>query len=119
LHGGLWFLDVEQRDAIRPIGMFHLSELDSPFSRTAPRFGAHQFQERVADHRLYCTWFSGGLRMLDIKNPTAPEEIGHFIPEPVSGHKSPLSNDVFVDQGGLVYLLDRDNGFDILEPEDG
>ncbi len=28
LHGGLWFLDVEQRDAIRPIGMFHLSELD-------------------------------------------------------------------------------------------
>ena len=116
LHGGLWFLDVEQRDAIRPIGMFHLSELDSPFSRTAPRFGAHQFQERVADHRLYCTWFSGGLRMLDIKNPTAPEEIGYFIPEPVSGHKSPLSNDVFVDHGGLVYLLDRDNGFDILEP---
>jgi hypothetical protein len=116
LHGGLWFLDVEQRDAIRPVGMFHLSELDSPFSRTAPRFGAHQFQERVVDHRLYCTWFSGGLRMLDIKNPTAPEEIGYFIPEPVSGHKSPLSNDVFVDQGGLVYLLDRDNGFDILEP---
>jgi hypothetical protein len=116
LHGGLWFLDVEQRDAIRPIGMFHLSELDSPFSRSAPRFGAHQFQERVADHRLYCTWFSGGLRMLDIKNPTAPEEIGFFIPEPVSGHKSPLSNDVFVDLGGLVYLIDRDNGFDILEP---
>jgi hypothetical protein len=116
LHGGLWFLDVEQRDAIRPIGMFHLSELDSPFSRSAPRFGAHQFQERVADHRLYCTWFSGGLRMLDISNPTAPEEIGFFIPEPVSGHKSPLSNDVFVDGGGLVYLLDRDNGFDILEP---
>jgi hypothetical protein len=116
LHGGLWFLDVEQRDAIRPVGMFHLSELDSPFSRAAPRFGAHQFQERVADHRLYCTWFSGGLRMLDIKNPTAPQEIGYFIPEPVSGHKSPLSNDVFVDRDGLVYLLDRDNGFDVLEP---
>jgi hypothetical protein len=116
LHGGLWFLDVEERDAIRPVGMFHLSELESPFSRKAPRFGAHQFQERVADHRLYCTWFSGGLRMLDIKNPTTPEEIGYFIPEPVSGHKSPLSNDVFVDQRGLVYLLDRDSGFDILEP---
>ena len=54
--------------------------------------------------------------MLDISNPTAPQEIGFFIPEPVSGHKSPLSNDVFVGQGGLVYLLDRDNGFDILEP---
>jgi len=116
LHGGLWFLDVEERDAIRPIGMFHLSELDSPFSRTAPRFGAHQFQERVADHRLYCTWFSGGLRMLDVTDPTAPEEVGWYIPEPVSGHKAPLSNDVFVDTDGLVYLIDRDNGFDILEP---
>jgi hypothetical protein len=116
LHGGLWFLDVEERDAIRPIGMFHLSELDSPFSRTAPRFGAHQFQERVADHRLYCTWFSGGLRMLDITDPTAPEEIGWYIPEPVSGQKAPLSNDVFVDTDDLVYLIDRDNGFDILEP---
>jgi hypothetical protein len=116
LHGGLWFLDVEERGAIRPIAMFHLSELDSPFSRSAPRFGAHQFQERVADHRLYCTWFSGGLRMLDISNPSAPEEIGWYIPEPVSGHKAPLSNDVFVDPRGLVYLIDRDNGFDILEP---
>ena len=77
LHGGLWFLDVEERGAIRPIGMFHLSELDSPFSRSAPRFGAHQ--ERVADHRLYCTWFSGGLRTLDISDPTAPEEIGWYI----------------------------------------
>ena len=116
LHGGLWFLDVEQRDAIRPIGMFHLSELDSPFSRSAPRFGAHQFQERVAGTRLYCTWFSGGLRMFDIARPTAPEEIGWYIPEPVSGHTAPLSNDVFVDASGLVHLIDRDNGFDILEP---
>jgi hypothetical protein len=116
LHGGLWFLDVEDRAAIKPIGMFHLSELDSPFSRSAPRFGAHQFQERVADHRLYCTWFSGGLRMLDLRNPTEPEEIGWFIPEPVSGHAAPLSNDVFVDADGLVYLIDRDKGFDILEP---
>jgi hypothetical protein len=116
LHGGLWFLDVDARDAIRPIGMFHLSELDSPFSRSAPRFGAHQFQERVADHRLYCTWFSGGLRMLDISDPTAPEEIGWYIPEPTDGHTAPLSNDVFVDPRGLVYLIDRDNGFDILEP---
>lgn len=115
LHGGLWFLDVEDRAAIRPIGMFHLSEYDSPFSRGAPRFGAHQFQERVAGDRLYCTWFSGGLRMIDIGDPTAPVETGWFIPEPAAGHKTPLSNDVFVDESGLVYLIDRDCGLDILE----
>ena len=36
LHGGLWFFDVEDRADIKPIGMFHLSELDSPFARPQP-----------------------------------------------------------------------------------
>jgi hypothetical protein len=115
LHGGLWFFDVEDRANIQPLAMFHASELDSPFSREG-RFGAHQYQERVAGSILYCTWFSGGLRMLDIKDPTAPTEIGWFIPEPAAGQKSPQSNDVFVDERGLVYLIDRNVGLDILEP---
>jgi hypothetical protein len=116
LHAGLWFLDVEDISDIRPLGMFHLGELDSPFS-SAGRFGAHQFQERVSGDRLYCAWFAGGLRMLDISDPTAPEEIGWFIPEPPAGQASPQSNDVFVDGRGLVYLIDRNSGLDILEPQ--
>jgi hypothetical protein len=115
LHGGLWFLDVEDRGSIRPLGMFHVSELDSPFSRKG-RFGAHQFQERVTGERLFCAWFSGGLRMIDIADPTAPEEIGWYIPEPAAGQESPQSNDVFVDERGLVYVIDRNVGLDILEP---
>ena len=31
------------------------------------------------------------------------------------GLKAPQSNDVEVDERGLVYLLDRDHGLDILE----
>jgi hypothetical protein len=117
LHAGLWFLDVEDLSDIRPIGMFHLSELASPFSANGARFGAHQFQERVRGNRLYCAWFSGGLRMIDISDPTAPDEIGWFMPEPSAGETSPQSNDVFVDERGLVYLLDRNAGFDILESQ--
>ncbi|MEJ1156895.1 LVIVD repeat-containing protein [Prosthecomicrobium sp. N25] len=115
LHGGLWFFDVEDRADIRPLAMFHLSERDSPFSGKG-RFGAHQFQERVAGDRLYCTWFSGGLRMLDISDPSEPEEIGWYIPEPPPGQESPQSNDVTVDERGLVYVIDRNDGLDILEP---
>jgi hypothetical protein len=115
LHGGLWFLDVEDRGDIRPLSMFHLSERDSPFSGKG-RFGAHQFQERVAGDRLFCAWFSGGLRMIDIGDPTAPEEIGWHIPEPAAGQDSPQTNDVFVDERGLVYLIDRHAGLEILEP---
>jgi hypothetical protein len=114
LHGGLWFLDVEDRANIKYLGMYHLSELKSPFARKG-RFGAHQFQERVTGDRLFCTWFSGGLRMLDISDPTGPEEIGWYIPEPGAGQDSPQSNDVFLDERGLVYLIDRNVGLDILE----
>jgi len=115
LHGGLWFLDVEDRSDIRPLAMFHLSEKDSPFSDKG-RFGAHQFQERVDGNLLFCAWFAGGVRMIDIRDPTAPEEIGWHIPEPASGQDSPQSNDVFVDERGLVYVIDRHAGLEILEP---
>lgn len=116
LHGGLWFLDVEDRSDIRPISMFHLSELASPWPAKGERFGAHQFQEYVKGHHLFCAWFSGGLRMIDIADPARPTETGWFIPEPAPGQTSPQSNDVFQDDRGLVYVVDRNDGLDILEP---
>ena len=79
------------------------------------RFGAHQFQEHMEDTLLFCAWFSGGLRVIDIRDPFRPVERGHFIPEPLGGRPSPQSNDVETDSRGLVYLLDREAGFDILE----
>ena len=66
-----------------------------------PPYGPHTHKVRVVG---------------DVSDPTAPEESGWYIPEPATGNTAPLSNDVFVDPGGLVYLIDRDNGFDILEP---
>lgn len=116
LHAGLWVFDVSDFANIQPLSMFHLSELDSPYATAGVgRFGAHQFQEHMRDTRVYATWFSGGLRVIDVADPMAPTEIAHYIPEPFPGHKSPQSNDVDVDARGLVYLLDRDRGLEILE----
>ncbi|GAB4167220.1 MAG: hypothetical protein OHK0024_02220 [Thalassobaculales bacterium] len=116
LHAGLWLFDVGDLKAIKPISMFHVSEMDSPYSRVpGGRFGAHQFQEKMVDTRLYIAWFSGGLRVVDIADPERPTEVGYFIPEPCPGHASPQSNDVDLDDRGLIYLLDRDRGLDILE----
>ena len=62
------------------------------------------------------TWFGGGLRAVDISNPYRPEEVEHFMPAPGSRPEHRQSNDVFVDKDrGLVYLIDRLNGLDILE----
>jgi hypothetical protein len=117
-HGCLWILDVTNLDKIQPVSLFEVSELESPWSRTAPgRFGAHQFQEhwKGGDTLLYCTWFAGGLRIVDIAEPSAPQEVGWFIPEPVGGKPCPQTNDVDVDDQGLIYIADRYLGFDILE----
>ncbi len=114
LHAGMWIFDVGDVANIRPLSMFHVSELDSPWSRVG-RFGAHQPAEHMQDTLVYASWFSGGLRIIDIADPAQPIEVGHFIPEPTGGEKSPQSNDVDVDARGLVYLLDRNRGLDILE----
>ena len=115
-HGCLWVFDVTDLARIQPLAIYQASELDSPWSRTAPgRFGGHQFQEHMTDTLVYCAWFAGGLRIVDIADPSAPEEVGYYIPEPAPGRVAPQSNDVDVDERGLIYLGDRYSGFDILE----
>jgi hypothetical protein len=69
----------------------------------------------MKDTLVYCAWFAGGLRVVDIADPLAPREVGHFIPEPASGQPAPQTNDVDVDDRGLVYIVDRMVGFDVLE----
>jgi len=114
-HAGLWLFDITDLDAITPLSTFHVSEMDSPWSRAAGRFGMHQFQEHIDDHLVYCAWFSGGLRIVDIGDPTQPRESGFYIPTPVAGEPSPQSNDVDVDERGLIYLLDRNRGVEVIE----
>jgi hypothetical protein len=115
-HGCLWVLDVTDLGDIRSLSIYAVSELDSPWSRATPgRFGAHQFQEHMKDTLVYCAWFAGGLRIVDIADPLAPQEVGFFIPEPAQGRAAPQTNDVDVDTRGLVYIVDRYAGFDVLE----
>ncbi len=60
-------------------------------------------------------WVAERLRIVDIADPTQPEEIGFFIPEPVAGQPCPQTNDVDVDDRGLIYIVDRHMGLDVLE----
>jgi hypothetical protein len=116
-HACLLTFDVSDLAAIKPLGQFQVSELDSPFSRTrGARFGAHQFCERITNTTIvHAVWFGGGLRIIDVADPLSPREIGYFIPEPVAGRSAPQSNDVALDDRGLIYMVDRHVGFDILE----
>ena len=116
LHAGICVFDISDYANVKPLSIFEVSELDSPFARTAgARFGAHQFHERMTGTLVHAVWFGGGLRILDIADPTAPREVGYFIPDPVGGRPAPQSNDVMLDDRGLIYVVDRHVGFDVLE----
>lgn len=70
----------------------------------------------MIDTRLCTAWFCGGLRVVDIADPETPTEVAHWLPQPPPGQASPQANDVWVDERGLVYVIDRNRGLDILEP---
>jgi hypothetical protein len=90
----------------------------SPYHGSTCRFGAHQLREQVdKDGLLYVTWFGAGLRIVDINDPVLPVEKGHFIPKPGDGQKAPLTNDVAMDERGLIYFTDKACGLDIIEFE--
>ena len=88
----------------------------SPYDGNTVRFGAHQLREQVdKDGLVYVTWFGAGLRIIDINDPVHPTERGHIIPKPGNGQTSPLTNDVAMDERGLIYFTDKACGLDVIE----
>ena len=60
-------------------------------------------------------WFAQGLRIIDIKDPHNMREVAHFMPDVPEGCDQVSSNDLTVDDRGLIYLLDRRRGLTIVE----
>jgi hypothetical protein len=111
----LWVVDITEETRPTPIANF-MVPWDGD-SIPGNRFGAHQPAEQVYDNVFYVTWFAGGLRALDLSNPYSPKEVGTYIPMPGNGQKAVQSNDVFRDADGTLYLVDRLDGFEILESQ--
>lgn len=86
------------------------------FAKRGGRFGAHNMHENLpiptswrSDTIILGTFFNGGLRAYDLTNPYQPQEIGYFVPGAPSMSRAGAIqlNDVFVDERGIVYTVDR------------
>jgi len=111
----VWILDARDETNPVPISTCPMPPLRD-FAGRGGRFGAHNLHENVplptcwfSDQVVVGTFFNGGLRAFDISDPYAPKEVGHFVPEAPRG--SPVGsvqiNDVFIDERGVVYTVDR------------
>jgi hypothetical protein len=109
----LWLVDITDERRPVPFASFQVDGVDGT---PQPEFtGCHQPCERITGTEIPVAWFAYGLRVVDIANPHAPREVAHFQPPAPEGHARVSSNDVCVDNRGLLYLIDRGRGLHILE----
>jgi hypothetical protein len=100
------------------------------FCERGGRFGPHNqntllhnpFVQPQGD-LVYLTYFNAGLRIYDVSTPTAPREIGYFLPpDPThrygvfpKGKLVAQTEDVLVDTRGYIYITDKNQGLYILK----
>ena len=112
----MWMVDVTAEENPVPVATFRVPV--EGFSTTVGRLGPHQPHEdkRLRDGLVYAAWFWAGLRVVNVADPYRPVEVGYYIPPAQEGQAVIQTNDVFVDDRGLIYTIDRlHGGLDILE----
>ena len=113
-----WIYDITDEHTPIPISTFQVPGLDVDGSPQPPMTGCHQPSERFTGNTVVpFAWFAQGLRLVDIADPFAPKEVGHFMPDAAAGVERACSNDVTLDDRGLIYLVDRVRGVDIIETD--
>ena len=112
----MWMMDI--RDETNPIiiSTLPMPDTDDFFNRPG-RFGAHNVYENqpgstcfFSDNLIFATLFNAGVRVYDTSDPFRPEEVAYFVPEIPDGAPSNGINDVYVDENGIMYVVDRLKG---------
>jgi len=91
------------------------------YCKRGARFGVHSSEENFRNpyygRLTFLAYFTGGVRIWDIREPQAPQEVGFYVPvanqnTTATGY---MTNNVEVDNRGFVYIVDRNgSGLDIL-----
>ena len=76
-----WIYDITVEQMPLPIATFQVPGLDTDGSPQPPMTGCHQPSERFNGTIIPFAWFAQGLRLVDIADPFAPKEVGHFLPD--------------------------------------
>jgi hypothetical protein len=110
-----WVLDARNETNLVPISTLPMPPVET-YAHKGGRFGSHNLHENRpgetsfrSDTLVFATFFNGGVRAFDTSNPLQPREVASFVPPKPAGSRvsSAQINDVFVDENGIVYAVDR------------
>ncbi len=110
--------DITDETIPTPISTINLPGIDPDGAPQPPNTGCHQPSEVFTGTTIPFAWFAQGLQIFDVADPFAPKRKGYYVPDPAPGAKRCSSNDVTMDKNGLIYLVDRVAGVDIIEFND-
>ena len=114
----VWLLDARDERHLVSIGTLPVSGV-TPLLHKGGRCGAHNVHENPpgegawrSDDIVLGTFFNAGVRAYDVRDPYQPREIAYFVPPKPEGSHLPTAqiNDVFVDDRGIVFAVDRHAG---------
>jgi hypothetical protein len=114
----VWLLDARDEKNLVSIGTLPVHGV-KPLLHEGGRCGAHNVHENPpaagawkSENVVLGTFFNAGVRAYDISDPFAPREVAWFIPEAPQGAPAGTAqiNDVFVDDRGVVFCVDRHAG---------
>ena len=130
----LFMVEITDEAHPWPVSSFNVPEASGDFCQQGGRFGSHGSNENFTPiyygKLLFVTWFNAGVRVVDIRDPYNPVEVGYYIPAidettderciTVAGQEqckvAIQTNNVEVDDRGYIYLVDRANtGMHIVE----
>ena len=130
----VWFADVTIEAKPMMISSYTVPEESGHFCERGGRFGAHASNESMAPvfyrKLAFISFFNAGVRVLDVRDPYHPKEVGYFIPSiteatdkrctKIDGQQrcktAIQTNNVETDYRGYIYIVDRANtGLHILE----
>ncbi len=129
-----FMVDITTPSRPYPISNYQVPESSGGFCERGGRFGTHSSHESFTDvfyrKMVFLAYFNAGVRAVDIRDPYDPKEAAYYIPA-TTPNTDPRcitvggvqrckvaiqTNNVEVDDRGLVYLADRANtGLHIVE----
>ncbi|MDB5650787.1 MAG: hypothetical protein JWL62_2307 [Hyphomicrobiales bacterium] len=113
-----WILDARDETNLVPISTLPMPPLEV-YGQKGGRYGSHNLHENrpgetsfKSDNLIFASFFNAGVRVYDLTNPLQPKEVAAFVPPAPEGTRvgAVQINDVYVDENGIVYAIDRFTG---------